>query len=89
MRVEIFRLTGEPVSIEVKENGTVRDVFSAEGSGKVLGRDGTLLEAAEDQFGGVAQLGTLRVNGASATLDTPVRAGATVLIIPKVEGGRK
>lgn len=88
MRVEIFRLTGEPVSIEVKENGTVKDVFSAEGSGKVLGREGTLLEAAEEQYGSIAQLGTLRVNGASATLDTPVRAGCTILIVPKVEGGR-
>jgi molybdopterin converting factor small subunit len=38
-------------------------------------------------YGSIAQLGTLRVNGASATLDTPVRAGATILIIPKVEGG--
>ena len=88
MRAEIFRLTGEPVSIEVKENGTVGDVFNAEGSGKVLGRDGTLMDAAEELYGGIAQLGTLRVNGASATLDTPVRAGATILIIPKVEGGR-
>lgn len=88
MRVEVFRLTGEPVSIEVKENGTVRDVFSAEGSGKVLGQDGNLLDAAEETYGGIAQMGTLRVNGASATLDTPVKAGATILIIPKVEGGR-
>ena len=88
MRVEIFRLTGEPVSIEVKENGTVNDVFSAEGSGKVLGKDGTLLDAAEEMYGGVSQMGTLRVNGMSATLDTPVKAGATILIIPKVEGGR-
>ena len=87
MRVEIFRLTGEPVSIEVKENGTVRDVFNAEGSGKVLGHDGNLMEAAEEKYGGIAQMGTLRVNGASATLDTPVRAGATILVIPKVEGG--
>lgn len=88
MRVEIFRLTGEPVSIEVKENGTVQDVFGAEGSGKVLGRDGTLMDAAEELYGGIAQLDTLRVNGASATLDTPVRAGATILIIPKVEDGQ-
>lgn len=87
MRVEIFRLTGEPVSIEVTDNGTVRDVFSAEGSGKVLGQEGNLLDAAEEMYGGIAQMGTLRVNGASATLDTPVRAGATILIIPKVEGG--
>lgn len=64
------------------------DVFGAEGSGKVLGKDGTLLEAAEEMYGGVSQLGTLRVNGMSATLDTPVKAGATILIIPKVEGGR-
>ena len=89
MRVEIFRLTGEPVSIEVKENGTVGDVFGAEGSGKVLGKDGTLLEAAEEMYGGGSQLGTLRVNGMSATLDTPVKAGATILIIPKVEGGSR
>lgn len=88
MRVDIFRLTGEPVSIEVRDNGTVRDVFSAEGSGKVLGQEGNLLEAAEEMYGGIAQMGTLRVNGASATLDTPVKAGATILIIPKVEGGQ-
>jgi molybdopterin converting factor small subunit len=88
MRVEIFRLTGEPISVEVRENGTVKDVFSHPDSGKVLGREGTLMEAAEEQYGGISGLGTLRVNGASATLDTPVRAGATILIIPKVEGGR-
>ena len=38
MRVEIFRLTGEPISVEVRENGTVKDVFSHPDSGKVLGR---------------------------------------------------
>ncbi|GAI05083.1 unnamed protein product, partial [marine sediment metagenome] len=27
------------------------------------------------------------VNGSAATLDTPVTAGSTILIIPKVEGG--
>ena len=55
----------------------------------MLGRDGSLMEAAEELYGGIAGLGTLRVNGASATLDTPVRAGATILIIPKVEGGSR
>ena len=89
MRVEIFRLTGEPVSVDVRENGTVKDAFSHPESGKVLGRDGSLMEAAEEMYGSIAQLGTLRVNGASATLDTPVRAGATILIIPKVEGGSR
>ena len=89
MRVEIFRLTGEPISVDVRENGTVKDVFSHPDSGKVLGRDECLLEAAEDLYGGIAQLGTLRVNGAAATLDTPVRAGATILIIPKVQGGSR
>jgi len=88
MRVEIFRLTGEPISVEVRENGTVKDVFSHPDSGKVLGREGTLMEAAEEMYGGISGLGTLRVNGASATLDTAVRAGSTILIIPKVEGGR-
>ena len=89
MRVEIFRLTGEPITVDVRENGTVKDVFSHPESGKVLGRDGTLMEAAEEMYGGIAGLGTLRVNGTSATLDTPVRAGATILIIPKVEGGSR
>ena len=88
MKVEIFRLSGEPVSVEVRENGTVKDAFSAPESGKVVGRpEQNLLDAAEDAYGGISQLGTLRVNGASATLDTQVRAGATILIIPKVDGG--
>ena len=87
MKVEIFRLTGEPITVEVRENGTVKDVFSHEESGKVLGHEGSLMEAAEEVYGGIAGLGTLRVNGAAATLDTPVRAGSTILIIPKVEGG--
>ena len=43
MRVEIFRLTGEPITVDVRENGTVKDVFSHPESGKVLGRDGTLM----------------------------------------------
>ena len=88
MKVEIFRLAGEPIQVEVQDGGTVKDVFSAEGSGKVLGQDGNLLDAAEDHYGGIDRLGNLRVNGAAATLDTPVEAGATILIIPKVEGGQ-
>lgn len=87
MKVEIFRLTGQPVRIEVQGTGTVRDVFSHPDSGKVLGREGTLLEAAEEVYGSIEALGTLRVNGAGATLDTPVTDGATILLIPKVEGG--
>jgi molybdopterin converting factor small subunit len=42
---------------------------------------------AEREYGSVQGLGTPRVNGAPATLDTPVTEGATLLIIPKVEGG--
>ena len=72
MKVEIFRLAGEPVTIEVSENGTVRDVFSHPDSGKAVGREGTLLEAAEYVYGSIENLGTLRVNGSAATLDTPV-----------------
>jgi len=87
MKVEIFRLTGQPVTIEVAENGTVRDVFSHPDSGKVIGREGSLLEAAEDAYGSIEALGNLRVNGSAATLDTRVTAGSTILIIPKVEGG--
>ena len=87
MKVEIFRLTGQPVRIEVQGTGTVRDVFSHPDSGKVLGREGSLIEAAEEVYGSIEGLGTLRVNGAGATLDTPVTDGATILLIPKVEGG--
>lgn len=87
MKVEIFRLTGQPVTIEVQENGTVRDVFSHPDSGKVIGREGSLLKAAEQAYDSIQALGNLRVNGSAATLDTPVTAGATILIIPKVEGG--
>jgi len=87
MKVEIFRLTGQPVTIEVQENGTVRDVFSHQDSGKVIGREGSLLKAAEEAYGSINALGNLRVNGSAATLDTPVTAGSTILIIPKVEGG--
>jgi molybdopterin converting factor small subunit len=87
MKVEIFRLTGQPVRIEVHGTGTVRDVFSHPDSGKVIGREGSLIEAAEEVYGSIEGLGTLRVNGAGATLDTPVTDGATILLIPKVEGG--
>ena len=87
MKVEIFRLTGQPVTIDVEENGTVRDVFSNPDSGKVIGREGSLLETAEEAYGSIQALGNLRVNGSAATLDTPVTAGSTILIIPKVEGG--
>ena len=63
MKVEIFRLTGQPVTIEVEENGTVRDVFSHPDSGKVIGREGSLLKAAEQLYGSISALGSLRVNG--------------------------
>jgi mycothiol synthase len=77
-----------PFTVSVHESGAVKDVFSHPDSGKVLGREGTLMDAAEEMCGGIAQLGTLRVNGACATLDTPVRPGATILIIPRVEDRR-
>ena len=88
MKVEIFRLSGQPVEIEVQDGGTVRDVFSTPGSGKAVGReDMTLLDAADDLYGGGAGLGSLRVDGAAATLDTEVKPGSTIFLIPKVEGG--
>jgi len=40
----------------------VRDVFSHPDSGKVLSREGNLLKAAEELYGSLEQLGTLRVN---------------------------
>lgn len=54
---------------------------------KSIGREGSLLKAAEEAYGSINALGNLRVNGSAATLDTPVTAGSTILIIPKVEGG--
>ncbi len=87
MKVEIFRLTGQPVMIEMERGGTIRDVFSHPKSGKVINQEGCLLDSAEEAFGSVEALGTLRLNGSSATLDTPVLDGATILLIPKVEGG--
>ena len=42
---------------------------------------------ANERYGGVEGLGNLRGNGSAATLDTVVREGQTILIIPKVEGG--
>ncbi len=87
-QVEIFRLAGEPIQVEVRDGGTVKDVFSAEGSGRMLGQDGTLMEAADDLCGGGERMGSLRVNDLAADLDTIVQPGATILIVPKVEGGR-
>jgi molybdopterin converting factor small subunit len=87
MKVEIFRLTGSPLSLDVQDNTTVRSVFAHPDSGKVIGKEGSLIEAAERSYGSVAAMGNLRVNGFPATLDTPVTPGATILIIPKVEGG--
>jgi len=87
MKVEIFRLTGTPVTVDIPDNGTVRTVFATPESGKVIGKDGSLIEAAERTYGSISALGNLRVNGFPATLDTPVTSGATILIIPKVEGG--
>ena len=90
MRIEIFRMASEPITIEVAgDSATVKQVLSAPGSGRVLGEeDRTLLDVANERFGGVEGLGNLRVNGSAATLDTIVREGQTILIIPKVEGGR-
>ena len=92
MRVELFRMASEPITIEVEgDEATIKQVLSAPGSGKVLGEDErTLIEVAQERYGGngVDGLGSLRVNGSAATLDTVVREGQTILIIPKVEGGK-
>lgn len=89
MKVELFRMASEPVTIEVEgDEATVKQVLSAPGSGKVLGEpERTLLDVAGERYGGVEGLGNLRVNGSAATLETVVREGQTILIIPKVEGG--
>ena len=88
MKVEIFRLTGSPISLDVPDNATVRSVFAHPDSGKAIGKCGlSLIEAAEQTYGNITAMGNLRVNGYPATLDTPVAAGATILIIPKAEGG--
>ena len=88
IEVEVFRVTGTPVKLEVEEESTVRDVLSKPQTGKVVGQeDMSLLEAAGQLYGSIESLGTLRVNGSPATLDTTVMPGATILIIPKIEGG--
>ena len=88
MKIEIFRLASQPIQIEVQDNATVRDVLNAPDSGRAIGRDDvTLMQAADEVYGGVERLGSFRVNGAPADLDTPVSEGATLLIVPKVEGG--
>ena len=90
MKVELFRMASEPITIEVEgDEATIKQILSAPGSGKVLGEDErTLIDVANERYGGVAGLGNLRVNGSAATLDTIVHEGQTILIIPKVEGGR-
>ena len=87
MEVEIYRLASEPVILQVSDGGTVRDVFSHPSSGKAIGREGSLLDAAEEAYGSIEALGNIRVNGLSANLDSPVPDGATILVVPKVQGG--
>ena len=91
MKVELFRMASEPLTIEVEgDEATIKQVLTAPGSGKVLGEDErTLLEVAQERYGSIEGLGNLRVNGSAATLETVVREGQTILIIPKVEGGQQ
>ena len=91
MKVELFRMASEPITIEVEgDEATIKQVLSAPGSGKVLGEDErTLIDVANERYGGVAGLGNLRVNGSAADLETIVREGQTILVIPKVEGGQE
>ena len=53
MRVELFRMASEPVTIEVEgDEATVKQVLSAPGSGKVLGEpERTLLDVAGERYG--------------------------------------
>ena len=90
MKVELFRMASEPITVEVSgDEASIKQILSAPGSGKVLGEEErTLIDVANERYGGVAGLGNLRVNGSAATLDTVVSEGQTILIIPKVEGGR-
>ena len=89
MKVEIYRLASEPVTLEVSDGSTVRDIFSHPLSGKAIGREGSLLDEAEEAYGSIEALGNIRVNGLSANLDSAVPDGATILIIPKVQGGSR
>jgi len=84
-------MASEPISVEVVgDSATVKQVLSAPKSGRVLGEDDrTLIEVANERYGGVDGLGNLRVNGSAAMLETVVHEGDTILIIPKVEGGSR
>ena len=89
MKVEIFRLSGQPVEIEVPEGSTITQLFDVPGSGVAIGRpEMTLAEAANEVYGSVFGLGSIRVNGENASLTTLIPAGASVFLIPKVEGGK-
>ena len=86
--VEVFRVTGTPIKLQVEDEATVRDVLSRPESGRTVGQENmSLLEAARKFYGSIESLGTPRVNGSPATLDTKLAPGATILIIPKIEGG--
>ena len=72
MKVELYRLSAEPITVEVEADATVKQVLSAPGTGAVLGdEDHSLLEAAERRYGGLDQLGTLRVNGSRTAFCVP------------------
>ena len=91
MNVQIYRAAGSAVSLHVdapQGELSVKSIFSAPGSGEVLGdASKTLAEVAIAKFGSVANLGTIRVNGVRATLDTMCPDQGTIMIFPKVEGG--
>ena len=88
MKVEIFRLASQPVTLEVDgDEASIKTLFSSPGSGAVLGNpDLTFMQVANER-GGLSAIGNLRVNGVAATLDTVVKEGDTILLIPAVEGG--
>jgi len=53
MKVELYRLSAEPLTVEVEADATVKQVLSAPGTGAILGDDEhSLLEAAERRYGG-------------------------------------
>ena len=89
MKVEIYRVAGQAiVQLEVGEHGIVADVLAHPDSGQAIGVEGSLMEDCQSEGVSLDTLGTFRVNGQVADLNTPVTEGCTLMIIPAVKGGK-
>ena len=87
-RIVVVGKGSAEVDLDGVRNPTIADALSMNGGGEALGKSGmTFNEAVDEDYGSLAKVGSLTLNGNPAQEDDPVPTNATICFVRDVKGG--